>query len=87
MTITGRAYLVMFSGSVLATIAMGLIYTLDIGTTTAKWAGYQIFVGSALAFAIMHGLSVAQAHTGPEDLSAVTANVMCKSHNLLIQYS
>jgi len=75
---TGRAQQVMFIGSMLSTVAIGLIYTLDIGTPTAKWAGYQFFTGAAMAFAIMHGLSIAQANVGPEDLAPVTANMMCK---------
>ncbi len=74
---TGRAQQVMFIGSMLATVAIGLIYTLDIGTSTAKWVGYQFFVGATMAFAIMHGLSIAQANVGPEDLAAVTANLLC----------
>ncbi|KAB5546816.1 putative efflux pump antibiotic resistance protein [Coniochaeta sp. 2T2.1] len=73
---TGRAQQVMFSGSLLATVAIGLIYTLDLETSTAKWAGYQFFTGAALAFAIMHGLSIAQASVGPDDLAAVTANLL-----------
>jgi MFS transporter, DHA2 family, glioxin efflux transporter len=83
VTITGRAQQVMFVGSMLATVSMGLIYTFDIGTPQAKWVGYQFFTGSALAFAIMHGLSVAQANVGPEDLTAVTANVLCMVPPLL----
>ncbi|KAF2151523.1 MFS general substrate transporter [Myriangium duriaei CBS 260.36] len=73
---TGRAQQVMFSGSMLSTIAIGLIYTFDIGTPTATWVGYQFFLGATMAFAIMHGLIVAQANVGPEDLAAVTANLM-----------
>ncbi|KIV94475.1 hypothetical protein PV10_02240 [Exophiala mesophila] len=73
---TGRAQQVMMSGSLLATVAIGLLYTLDIGTSTATWVGYQFFVGATLAFAIMHGLTIAQANVGPEDLSAVTANLL-----------
>ena len=61
----------MFIGSMLATVAIGLIYTLDIGTPTAKWVGYQFFVGATMAFAIMHGLSV-----------AATSNLLCKLHYL-----
>lgn len=75
---TGRAQQVMMVGSFLSTIAIGLIYTMDIGTTTAKWAGYQIFVGAALAFAIMQGLSVAQSGASPEDLPAASANLLCE---------
>lgn len=74
---TGRPQQVMFVGSMLATISIGLIYTLDIGTSTAKWVGYQFFTGATLAFAMMHGLSIAQAYVGPEDLAAVTANLLC----------
>lgn len=77
VTKTGRAQQVMFSGSMVATIAIGLLYTLDTTTATAKWVGYQFFTGAALAFAIMHGLSIAQAGVGPEDLAAVTANLLC----------
>jgi hypothetical protein len=74
---TGRAQLVIFVGSILATIAIGLIYTLDIGTSTGKSVGDQFFTGASMAFAIMHGLSIAQANVGLEDLAAVTANVLC----------
>lgn len=79
VTVTGRAQQVMMVGSMLATVSVGLIYTFDIGTSTAKWAGVQFFTGATMAFAIMHGLTVAQAGVGPEDLSAVTANLSCKS--------
>lgn len=74
---TGRPQQVMFAGSMLTTVAIGLIYTFDIGTPQAKWVGYQFFTGSVMAFSIMHGLSIAQAYVGPEDLAAVTANLMC----------
>ena len=74
---TGRAQQVMFVGSMLATVAIGLLYTLDIGTSTAKWIGYQVFVGASMASAIMHGLTIAQAYVEDEDVSAVTANLLC----------
>lgn len=74
---TGRAQQVMFVGSMLATVAIGLTYTLDIGSSTGKWVGYQFFIGAAMAFAIMHGLTMAQANVGPEDLATVTANFLC----------
>lgn len=80
---TGRAQQVMLIGSMLSTVAIGLIYTLDIGSSTGKWVGYQFFVGAAMAFAIMHGLTIAQANVGPEDLAAVTANLLCKPMFLL----
>uniref|UniRef100_A0A093V816 Putative HC-toxin efflux carrier TOXA n=1 Tax=Talaromyces marneffei PM1 TaxID=1077442 RepID=A0A093V816_TALMA len=73
---TGRPQQVMFIGSILSTVAIGLIYTLDIGTSTPKWVGYQFFVGCSMAVAMMHGLSIAQAAADPKDLSAVTANLL-----------
>jgi MFS transporter, DHA2 family, glioxin efflux transporter len=76
---TGRAQQVLFVGSMLSTVGIGLIYTLDIGSSTGEWVGYQIFLGSVMAFAIMHGLTIAQASASPEDLAAVTANLLCES--------
>ncbi|RAO65963.1 uncharacterized protein BHQ10_001975 [Talaromyces amestolkiae] len=73
---TGRPQQVMFVGSMLSTVAVGLIYTLDIGTPTSKWVGYQFFVGCSMASAIMHGLTIAQANVDANDLSAVTANLL-----------
>lgn len=75
---TGRAQQVMMVGSMLTTVSLGLIYTLDIGTPTAKWVGYQFFTGAIMSFAIMHGLTIAQANVGPEDIPPVTANLLCK---------
>jgi MFS transporter, DHA2 family, glioxin efflux transporter len=75
---TGRPQAVMFVGSMLTSIAIGLVYTFDIGTSTGKWIGCQVFVGAAMASAIMHGLTIAQANVGPEDISAVTANLLCE---------
>lgn len=74
---TGRAQQVMFVGSMLATVAIGLIYTFEIGTSTGKWVGYQFFTGASMAFAIIHGLSIAQANVSPEDLAVVSANLLC----------
>jgi len=84
VTKTGRAQQVMAAGSLLSTVAIGLLYTLDIGTPTSKWVGYQFFTGAAMAFAIMHGLTIARANVGPEDLSAVTANLLCTSSHLCL---
>jgi nitrate/nitrite transporter NarK len=74
---TGRAQQVMAVGSGLTTVAIGLIYTLDIGSPASKWVGYQLFVGIVMALAIMHGLSIVQANVSEEDISAVTANLLC----------
>jgi MFS transporter, DHA2 family, glioxin efflux transporter len=80
---TGRAQQVLFVGSMLSSVGIGLIYTLDIGSSTGEWVGYQIFLGAVMAFAIMHGLTIAQANASAEDLAAVTANLLCELGPLL----
>ena len=83
---TGRAQQVMMVGSMLTTVSMGLIYTLDIGSSTGKWVGYQFFTGAVMSFAIMHGLTIAQASAGPTDLSSVTANLLCMFSSIFYRW-
>ncbi|KAK5053799.1 hypothetical protein LTR84_001761 [Exophiala bonariae] len=73
---TGRAQQVLMIGSLLTTVSIGLVYTLDIGSSTGKWVGYQLFTGAVMAFAIMHALTIAQASVDPEDIPPVTANLL-----------
>jgi MFS family permease len=74
---TGHAAPTMLAGSAIATIGIGLFCTLDIDTSIGKWIGFQILAGSAIAFSVQNGLNIAQANVGPEDISAVTANLYC----------
>jgi len=72
---TGHATPTMFLGAAVAAVGGGLFYTMDTETSTARWIGYQILTGSAIAFSVQNGLNIAQANVGPEDLAAVVANV------------
>ncbi|KAL1893965.1 hypothetical protein Sste5346_006106 [Sporothrix stenoceras] len=76
VTKTGRAQQVMMVGSAFSTVGIGLIYSWDQNTSTGKWVGYQLFTGAAMAFAILHGLSIAQAYVDADDIAAVTANLL-----------
>ncbi|CAK7224358.1 hypothetical protein SEUCBS140593_005547 [Sporothrix eucalyptigena] len=77
VTATRRAQQVMMIGSGLSTVGIGLIYTWDLDTSTGKWVGYQLLTGACMAFAIMHGLTVAQSGVdSDDDIAAVTANLM-----------
>ena len=76
---TGHATPTMFGGAAIATIGCGLLYTMDLDTSTGKWIGYQILVGSAIAFSVQNGMNIAQANVGNEDLAMVVANVYCES--------
>ena len=63
----------------IATVAAGLMYTLDIGTGSGKWIGYQILGGFAWGAALQLPVIVGQATSAPEDLSTVTAIILCTS--------
>lgn len=89
ITSTGIATPLMVLGSVLVTIGAGLIYTLDIGSSTGEWIGYQVLAGLGWGLAFQIPIIVAQAMATPEDLSSATSIMLCElptelsfSHNL-----
>jgi len=73
---TGIAAPIAPVGAAIATIAAGLLYTLDIGTGAGKWIGYQILGGVAWGAAFQVPIIVGQATSKPEDLSSVTAIIL-----------
>lgn len=75
---TGHAAPFMVAGAVMATISSGLMYTFDIGTPMGKWIGYQLFYGAACGLGFQMGITIAQANAKAEDMSSVTATVLCK---------
>ncbi|KAI4848168.1 MFS general substrate transporter [Aureobasidium sp. EXF-8845] len=62
-------------GGAIATIGAGLFYTMDAGTSTGKWIGYQILVGFATGATFQVAIANAQVHARSEDLSQVSAIV------------
>jgi len=80
VTKTGHAAPFMLGGAILLTVASGLIYTLDIGTASGKWIGYQIFYGAAIGLNFQMAINIAQASSKPQDISSVSAIVFCECH-------
>jgi hypothetical protein len=78
ITKTGIATPYMAAASVIVTIASGLLYTLDIGTSTGKWVGYQIMAGLGYGLALQVPVVVAQAFAAPSDIAPTTAIIICK---------
>ena len=78
ITSNGHAAPMMIVWSAVATVAAGLIYTLDIGTSSGKWIGYQILAGFGYGASFQVPMIMAQATSTAEDLASVTAIVMCK---------
>jgi hypothetical protein len=63
---------------VVVTISAGLLYTLDIGTSTGKWVGYQILAGFGYGMGLQIPVVIAQAFAAPTDLAPVTAIIICE---------
>lgn len=76
---TGVATPIKVSGAAIAIIASGLLYTLDIDTSTGKWIGYQILGGVGWGIAFQVPIIVGQGNAKPRDISSVTAMILCKS--------
>lgn len=78
-TSTGIATPITVVGAAIATIASGLLYTLDIGTGTGKWVGYQLLAGVGVGIGLQVPIIVGQGSCDPKDISTVTAIILCKS--------
>jgi hypothetical protein len=64
------------SGAVLATIGSGLLYTLDIGSPSSRWIGYQVVAGIGLGISFQTPIMIGQALAKEEDVATVTAILM-----------
>lgn len=82
----GHATPLMVATAALGVVSCGLLYTLDIDTSTARWIGFQILAGFALGAAFQIPIIQGQARTTPQDLAATTAIIMCKLDNFLELY-
>ncbi|PVI00970.1 MFS general substrate transporter [Periconia macrospinosa] len=76
ITKTGWAAPYLVAGSVFVAIGAGLLYTLDIGTPTGKWVGYQIIAGFGYGLALQVPVIIAQAFAAPTDIAPVTAIII-----------
>lgn len=74
---TGHAAPLEVLGSALATVAAGLLYTLDVDTSTGAWAGFQVLGGVAWGLCFQLPIVVGQSGADdPADLSSITAVVL-----------
>jgi hypothetical protein len=78
ITKTGIAAPYLTVSSVIVTIAAGLLYTLDVGTSTGKWVGYQILAGFGYGLALQVPVIIAQAFAEPADIAPTTAIIICE---------
>ncbi|KAB8202449.1 major facilitator superfamily domain-containing protein [Aspergillus parasiticus] len=78
IAITRIGYYTIFlaTGSIIFTIGAAFIYTLDIGSPSSHYLGYQVMLGVGLGVAVQIPVITAQAFSEPGDIAAVTAIVL-----------
>ncbi len=83
---TGVATPIMVLAAAIATLGVGLIYTFDVETVMSKWIGYQVLGGMGYGLGFQIPIIVTQASVKPEDLTAVTAIVLCTANYSLLNF-
>lgn len=76
ITKTGHTAPFMIVGGVLATIGSGLLYSLDIGTSTGKCIGYQIVGGVGWGLAYQVPINAVHGTVVPSDIATVTGVIV-----------
>lgn len=66
----------MVAASVIATVAAGLFYTLDVETGSPMWIGYEVLAGIGYGMGLQVPLILSQAKANPADMASVTATVL-----------
>ncbi|KAH7190246.1 major facilitator superfamily domain-containing protein [Fusarium oxysporum] len=76
-TIPGIYAPILVGSAAIATVAAGLIYTLDVGTGSGKWIGYQVLAGVAWGAGIQVPMIATQGTSKELDLAPKTAILLC----------
>ncbi|KAH8881157.1 MFS general substrate transporter [Thozetella sp. PMI_491] len=76
ITSTGTATPLMALGAAIATIGAGTLYTLDIGTGTGRWVGFQLIAGVGWGIGFQVPMIVAQSSCKAQDIAAATAIIL-----------
>lgn len=75
---TGLATAIKTTGAAIAVISAGLLYTLDVHTSTGKWVGYQLIGGVGWGMALQVPIILSQSCADAEDISSITAAILCR---------
>lgn len=59
-------------------IGTGLIYKLDVNSSSSQWIGYQVLAGLAFGTGLPLAIIAGQAGSLPEDLPSTTAMLLCE---------
>lgn len=78
ITVYGVYVPFLLAGGSIATIAAGLLYTLDIGSPSSHWIGYQALAGVGIGLTIQVPIIANQAFVKVSEISSVTAVTLCE---------
>ena len=73
ITVYGHYVPLMVIGSMIASVGSGLIYTLEINSSSGKWIGYQALLGIGLGLVFQIPVIVNQSIVSASDLSSISA--------------
>jgi MFS family permease len=73
ITVTGHYIHLIVLGATLGSIGSGLLYTLDVGSSSSKWIGYQALAGIGMGLGIQIAIIVSQSVVAQADISSITA--------------
>ncbi|KAH7324128.1 putative efflux pump antibiotic resistance protein [Stachybotrys elegans] len=73
---TGIATPLEVFGACIASIGAGLLYTLDTGTGTGEWVGFQLLAGIGWGIGFQVPMIMAQGSVDPQDLASATAVIL-----------
>jgi MFS family permease len=79
ITVMGHYMPWMIAGAILATVGSTLLRTLDIGSPSSHWIGYQVIAGIGFGAGLQVPIIVAQASVDIVDISSVSAIVLYRS--------
>ena len=82
LTAFGRFAPFLIFGAMISAVGAGLLYSLDVGSSTGTWIGFQVLAGVGIGSCFQVPIMVGQALAAPEDIATVTAILMCKSHSV-----
>jgi MFS family permease len=77
VTATGYYQPLLIGGAALGTIGAGLLYTLEVDSSTGEWIGYQIVAGAGWGLAFQIPMIAVQGTSKPQDLSSATGMLLC----------
>lgn len=77
ITVYGVYVPFLLAGSAIATIGAGLLYTLDIGSPSSHWIGYQALAGIGIGLSIQVPIIANQAFVKVSEISSITAVTLC----------